>query len=185
MLYEPRIPASSPRPRIAWERLSKDWIRPFTWALLLMLLVNTVFPRYRVEGHSMEPMLQETERLFTINIDLVPQLRRGQLVVARSPVGEVPVIKRLIGLPGETVEIRAGIVYINGIALDEPYIRERARYSGFWTLGADEYFVMGDNRNRSTDSVDYGPLPRSRVQGVALFSYWPLNAMMVFTPPEY
>jgi signal peptidase I len=185
VLYRPREPQPQQRPTIDWERIRRNWLRPFTWTLFLVLAINTVFPRYVVEGHSMEPNLHETARLFTINIDLVPSVQRGALVIARSPVGEVNVVKRLIGLPGESVEMVRGVVYVNGVRLDEPYVREASSTSGRWTLGADEYFVLGDNRAHSTDSGDYGPLPRERIEGLALFSYWPLNELSIFTPPGY
>lgn len=184
MIYKPRHPQSQ-RPTIDWQRLSLKWFRPFTWAILLMLVINLLFPRYAVEGHSMEPNLHETARLFTIDIGLVPRLQRGDLVIARSPIGEINVVKRLIGLPGETVEIMQGVVYVDGTRLDEPYVRNHARYSGVWHLGLDEYFVLGDNRSHSTDSHNYGPLPRARIEGVALFSYWPLSELRIFAPPGY
>lgn len=184
MLYKPRH-TQSRRFTIYWQRLSREWIRPFTWAILLILVINLLFPRYAVEGHSMEPNLHERVRLFSININLVPQLQRGELVIARSPVGEVNVVKRLIGLPGETIEITEGVVYVDGVLLIEPYVRNHAQYSGIWHLGADEYFVLGDNRASSTDSHDYGALPRVRIEGLALFSYWPLSELSFFAPPGY
>jgi signal peptidase I len=184
MLYEPRNPQSRPI-TIDWERMNRKCFQPFSWAILLMLLVNLFFPRYVVEGHSMEPNLHETARLLTIRIDLLPRLERGELVVARSPIGEINVIKRLIGLPGETVEIIRGVVYVDGVRLEEPYVHNHAHYSGVWRLRADEYFVLGDNRSDSTDSHDYGPLPRARIEGVALFRYWPLSESRIFAPPGY
>jgi signal peptidase I len=184
MLYEPRS-AQSRRPTIDWQRLSRKWFHPLTWAIGLMLVINLLFPRYVVEGHSMEPNLHERERLFTVDIELVPRLQRGGLVVAQSPIGEINVVKRLIGLPGERVEIIHGDVYIDGVRLDEPYVRNHAYYSGIWQLGPDDYFVLGDNRRHSTDSHDYGPLPRARIFGVALFSYWPLGELRIFAPPGY
>lgn len=78
-----------------------------------------------------------------------------------------------------------GVVYVNDQPLDETYVEERPRYAGEWALGADEYFVLGDNRNHSTDSHSYGALPASRIQGVVRLRFWPPSALQWFTPPRY
>ncbi len=83
-------------------------------------------------------------------------------------------IKRVIGLPGDTVEARDGAVYVNGAALDEPYLAAAPRYSGYWQVAPDSLFVLGDNRNNSDDSQNWGPLPVSEVIGKAVLVYWPL-----------
>jgi len=135
----------------------------------------------------MEPGLHERDRLFVSNLDVMTadQLTRGQVVVLSSPVDGTVVVKRIIGLPGETIEVREGTVYINGEALDEPYVNEAPRYSGTWTLGVDQYFVLGDNRNQSYDSADYGAVSRDHMQGVVKLRLWPLDALGGFSVPEY
>jgi signal peptidase I len=85
-------------------------------------------------------------------------------------------IKRLIGLPGETVEMRNGHVFINGTELNESYTKEECRSNcadRTWELGADEYFMMGDNRNNSRDSRVFGPVTKNRIIGEAIIRYWP------------
>jgi hypothetical protein len=82
-------------------------------------------------------------------------------------------IKRIIGLPGETVDIRGGLVYVNGQSLQEPYISAPPGYAGTWILNADEYFVLGDNRNSSSDSHSWGPLQEHYLIGRAVLVYWP------------
>lgn len=109
--------------------------------------------------------------------------QRGDIVVFNSPEADSDdpsLIKRVIGLPGELVEIRDREVYINGVKLDEPYIKEPCTYScrdRQWQLGDDEYFVMGDNRNVSNDSRKFGAIKHSAIIGEALFRYWPLHAI--------
>ncbi len=188
MLYQPgERPPSQPAPRINWRDLYNEWLKPFLITLVLIAIINLFFPRYEVLGHSMEPGLHERDRLFVSNLDVMTtdRLERGQVVVLSSPVDGTIVVKRIIGLPGETVEVRAGQVYVNGEALDEPYINEAPRYHGEWTLGAEEYFVLGDNRNHSYDSADYGAVSRDHIQGVVKLRLWPLDALGGFAAPDY
>ncbi len=122
---------------------------------------------YRVEQVSMQPTLHEGEILL---IEEVPaaQLRHGDIIVVLPPGRQnPPILKRLIGLPGETIAIRAGKVYINDKVLDEPYIYEPMSRGDFppITLKPDEYYVMGDNRNNSSDSRYYGPIPSASIFG--------------------
>jgi signal peptidase I len=101
--------------------------------------------------------------------------RRGDVVVVHPPPepGE-SFIKRVIGLPGETVQIAAGIVRVNGRALTEAYIAAPPNYSGAWSLGSEEYLVLGDNRINSSDSHVWGPVLRTAIAAKALLVYWPV-----------
>mgnify|MGYP000238683920 CR=1 FL=1 len=183
MLYEPQNP-STPRKPFLWREFADEWVKPMLKILFIVLLVNLFLPRYYVEGRSMEPNFHERDMLLTSAIDVMTDsLQRGAVVVLSSPVDGIMVLKRIIGMPGDTVEIRDGTVYINGVALDEPYINERPNYSGEWTLGADEYFVLGDNRNRSYDSADYGPVPRANIRGAVRLRYFPFTDVEVFPTP--
>jgi signal peptidase I len=97
-------------------------------------------------------------------------------------------IKRLMGLPGDTITVRRGSVWINGGKLTEPYIAEPPNYSGTWQLGPDQYFVMGDNRNDSDDSHTRGMVHRRALTGKVVLIYWPLNQVRLapnfaFAPP--
>jgi signal peptidase I len=111
---------------------------------------------------------------------MVTAPQRGEIIVFESPDQpgiDPPLIKRVIGLPGETVEIRDLQVHINGQPLDEPYINEPCSASRcpdkIWQLGPDQFFVMGDNRNHSRDSRSFGPIEHAHVIGEALVRYWP------------
>ena len=167
-------------------RVLNDWLKPMLIALGCVLVINLFFPRYAVLGHSMEPGLHENDRLFVSNVEVITNsISRGEIVVLFAPGDNEIVVKRVIGLPGETVDIYDGIVRINGAILYESYIRERARFRGHWEVGENEYFVLGDNRNASRDSSEYGPVSISRISGVVKFRFWPLNAARVFQTPEY
>lgn len=188
MLYQPgERPSFEPAPIINWRVVYHEWLKPFLITAVIIAVINLFFPRYEVLGHSMEPGLHERDRLFVSNLDVMTtdQLGRGQVVVLASPVDGTIVVKRIIGLPGETVEVRDGAVYVNGEALDEPYINEAPRYRGSWTLRGDQYFVLGDNRNHSYDSADYGAVTRAHIRGVVKLRLWPLDALGGFNAPQY
>lgn len=152
----------------------------FQTALLVIILytgLNLVIPRYVVEGHSMEPNFHDAERIVVSRLHYVfgdPQ--RGDVIVLDLD-GQTDLLKRIVALPGETVSMDEGQLYINGVALDEPYVAELCRtYScqdRKWVLGDDEYFVLGDNRNNSRDSHDFGPIHHSQIVGKVLIKYWP------------
>ncbi len=148
-------------------------------AALLFVAVNLVTARIRVEGNSMEPSLHDGE--FVV-VNRLAYLRhgpeRGDIIVFRFPLDpQRRFIKRVIGLPGDTVQVHNGSVYVNGIVLDEPYINAPPRYAGEWTIGEGELFVLGDNRNNSSDSQNWGNLPFSAVIGKAVLVYWPPSEM--------
>jgi signal peptidase I len=145
---------------------------------VLFLVINTVTGRSQVNGFSMEPTLHDGQYLIISKITYwIRPPERGDIIVLHPPnnLGE-DYIKRIVGLPGERVEIRDGKVWVDGVALDEPYVSGGPSYSGSWTLGEGEYLVLGDNRNNSSDSHSWGPLDEDSIVGKAWLSYW---------PPEY
>ncbi|MBI5666827.1 MAG: signal peptidase I [Chloroflexi bacterium] len=163
-----------------------EWVKTILVGVVLVVVINLFFPRYVVDGRSMEPQLHSWDLLFATSLDVMTnQLQRGDVVALISPRDGVRVVKRIIGLPGERVEVQDGQVYINGEALPENYINEPPRYTGMWQVGEDQYFVLGDNRNHSLDSHVYGPVDRDRIQGVVKFRYWPLNQISLMPVPEY
>lgn len=146
--------------------------------LLIFLAIRTLIQNFRIEGVSMEPNLHDGQYLI-IN-KLVYYLHppeRGDVVVFHYPRNpRRDFIKRIIGLPGEKVEVRGERIFINGEELEEPYTFHTGNYTwGPQRLGEDEYFVLGDNRNSSSDSHSWGPLPRDTLVGKAWISYWPPN----------
>jgi len=143
---------------------------------LIFWLVNSLVGRYRIDGNSMNPTLFNGEYLIINNFvyDL-DEPQRGDIIVFKHPRNELNLIKRVIGLPGDMVEINGGRVRVNGIALDEPYIQDAPNYDNSWVVPDDQYFVLGDNRNNSSDSHSWGFLPKDHLLGKALFVYWPPN----------
>jgi signal peptidase I len=111
--------------------------------------------------------------------------QRGDIIVFRFPRDPSrDFIKRVIAVPGDTVEIRQGRVYVNGQFVDETYISEVGNYSGAGRkMEPGEYFVLGDNRNNSSDSHVWGPVPRDNIIGKAWVSYWPLDDLGVLAKP--
>ncbi len=156
-------------------RFATDIVETFILAAFLFFVINALSARIRVDGSSMEPTLH-TGELVIIN-KLAYQFgkpQRGDVIVFHYPRNpEKEYIKRVIGLPGDHVEIRDGQVYINGARLQEPYIAASPTYPGSWTVSRDSLFVLGDNRNNSDDSHRWGFVPYDYVVGKAIFVYWP------------
>lgn len=170
-----------------------EFVRTLLLVLAIYTFVNLAIPRYAVAGESMQPIFDGSgqERVIVSRIDYIlgdPQ--RGDIVVIDNPDnGDVPYIKRIIGLPGERVHMENGLVFINDSALDEPYVAELCSRSNCtdrdWVLGADQYFVLGDNRNASRDSVAFGPIERSTIIGRAWIRYWPPEGWGIFEHFDY
>jgi len=148
-------------------------------AIVIAVLINLFLAQAtRVYGSSMEPNLHTDQRLVVEKVSYrLHGPRRGDVVVLRLPErGPELLIKRIIGLPGETIEVRDGIVYINEQPLEEPYmVRSANGYYGPTIVPEGNVFVMGDNRGASNDSRVFGPVPLERVVGRAWVSYWPLE----------
>ncbi|MEJ2564101.1 MAG: signal peptidase I [Anaerolineales bacterium] len=148
-------------------------------ALLLFLAVNLITARIRVEGISMEPSLHDGQ--FVVVNRLAYRWQepiRGDIIVFYFPQNPSRrFIKRVIGLPGDTIDVQSGHVYVNDVLLEEPYIAAPANFSGEWLVGRNEVFVLGDNRNNSSDSPDWGGLPINEIIGKAIFVYWPLDTV--------
>lgn len=158
---------------LAWLR---DLAETMALALIIFLLVNALTGRYEVQSISMEPTLHEGQFLIVSKMAYWLHLpKRGDVVVLDPPNGQgpIPYIKRIVGLPNEHVQVRDGRVWINGIALNEPYISGPPMYREDITLEGDEYLVLGDNRNNSSDSHIWGTLPRENIIGKTVFRYWP------------
>jgi signal peptidase I len=159
----------------------------------IYVLVNLALPRYLVEGRSMQPIFNGMgeERVIVNRLEyLISDPQRGDIIVLENPADHaVFYIKRILGLPGEIVTMEEGKVYIDGDPIDEPYIMELCSSSRCndktWTLGDDQYFVLGDNRNNSHDSTAFGPIERSLIVGRAWLHYWPPEEWKIFDHYAY
>jgi len=159
----------------------RGWTRDLLLAVgLAMVIIIFLYQPVKVEGTSMAPLLTDQERIF-INkfVYRFEPIERGDVVVFWYPLDRSKsFIKRVVGLPGETVEIRQGRVYVNGKRLSEPYVPPQ--FTDVSTFGPvrvppDEYFVMGDHRASSNDSRVFGPVPNRYIYGKAVFAYWPME----------
>ena len=188
--------------------LIRELIETVILALIIFLALQFSVQNFRVEGSSMRPTIVEGQYLLVnklVYFNLNPRDVRSVLAFSSSAKAErvypfhAPerqdviifhfprdpsrdFVKRVIGLPGDTIEIDDGEVFINGTKLDEPYITKRD--SGdmkLLTVGEDAYFVMGDNRRASNDSRDWGTVPTSNIVGRAWVSYWPLDRLRTLT----
>ena len=178
----PVPPEHGPSAVVAIRSLLLEVLTTVLPALVLVLLINVFLGEARrVEMQSMEPNLYENQRLIVekVSYHLHPP-QRGDIVVLRLPQhdSEPPLIKRIIGLPGETVEIRGGQVYIDGRLLEEHYLTQRAESDmPPRQVPPDEVFVLGDNRPVSNDSRYFGFVPYADIIGRACFRYWPLSEL--------
>jgi signal peptidase I len=173
---EVQIPAEAqPQQTDNWKRFLLDILETVILAVVLYFGINAISARVRVDGLSMNPTLQHGEYVLVSRLAYktgVPE--RGDIIVFSFPMDQKQdLIKRVIGLPGETIEIRSGEVLVNGAKLDEPYIAQSPVYNGVWAVGEGQLFVLGDNRNDSKDSHQWGLLPIENVIGKALLIYWP------------
>jgi signal peptidase I len=167
---------SSVRRWVKWLRESLETILP---AILIAILINLLLAQpTRVHGLSMEPSLHTDQRLVVEKISYrMHGPRRGDIVVFNMPQQSTELlIKRVVGLPGETVEIHSGMVYINGTPLSEPYLDQETRGRfGPMVVPPLHVFVLGDNRSFSNDSRAFGAVPIENILGRAWFSYWPFS----------
>ena len=188
---------------VLWEILQTIFL-----TLLIFMAVRAVVQNFKVEGSSMEPTLHSGQYLL-INKIVYARLpeplaawfqrdgagndylfggpQRGDIIVFRAPTQpDKDFIKRVIGVPGDTVEIRGGQVYINDQPIEEPYIRDRAPYVvPRLVVPPNHYFVLGDNRPNSSDSHVWGLVPAENIVGRAWVSYWPPNLWGVVPSAAY
>ena len=186
------VPTQSPQgaPESQRQRDLRGWTRDLAVALgFALVIIIFLYQPVKVEGTSMAPLLSDQERIF-INkfVYHFEPIERGDVVVFWYPLDRSKsFIKRVIGLPGDTIEIRDGRLYLNGQEMSEPYVPsnylDESSYAAR-TLGPDEYFVMGDHRDSSNDSRMFGPVPRQYIYGKAVFAYWPTDHFGSLTSPS-
>ncbi len=177
----PEPEAAVPRPRWARLRAALELLHDLSVAVLFcFFLITYVGQAFRVQGASMQPLLEDDERILVNKFAYrLGPIRRGDVVVfwyPRDPA--VSFIKRVVGLPGDVVELRRGLVHVNGRPLDEPWVA--AEFRGHDSVGPVEverghYFVLGDHRTSSNDSRAWGDVPERYIYGKAVFRFWPLG----------
>ncbi len=174
-------PQALARPRLHRPGFLREVIETLILIVVIYALVNLATVRFFIDGPSMQPNFHAGEFLIVSRVSyLLGAPERGDVVVFNAPGNsddDPPLIKRLIGMPGDTVEMRDRQVYVNGAQISEPYVLQEECASlcrdDVWQLGADEYFFMGDNRNNSRDSRRFGPVRRDQIVGEAFIRYWP------------
>ena len=186
------------------DRVFRELLEAVALAVIIFLLIHSSVRNFKVEGSSMDPTLESGQHLivnkivyFQLDMDRLSRIipfwqsgtadvryaiqppERGDVIVFHFPRDtSKDFVKRVIGLPGELVEIRHGEVYIDGLLLQEPYLShiDTSRVSPT-LLDDKEYFVLGDNRRTSNDSRVWGPVPESHVLGKVWLVYWPFSDM--------
>jgi signal peptidase I len=164
---------------VDWKRVILDILETLVLAAVLFFGINAISVRVRVDGTSMIPTLKNGEYILVNKLAYrTGEPQRGDIVVFIFPMNpQEDLIKRVIGLPGEMVSVHNGVVSINGVVIEEPYIAAAPLYDGEWVVPDDQLFVLGDNRNASKDSHQWRFLPMENVIGKAVLIYWP--------PPEW
>lgn len=182
--------------------IAREFLEAIVLAMVVFLVIQTSIQNFKVEGSSMQPTLEGGQyllvnKLVYLRMDqdrlsrMIPfwsvtsgeqsfavhPPRRGEVIVfhfPRDPSRDF--VKRVIGVPGDTVEIRNGVVMVNGQVMDEPYLTSRDNSSlSRVTIGEGEYFVLGDNRRGSNDSRNWGTVPEANILGKVWIIYWPLS----------
>jgi signal peptidase I len=171
----PQIPA--PAEPTGWRSWSRDILASVAISLFIILFL---YQPVRVEGTSMLPRLQDQDRLFINKFAYrFESIHRGDVVVFLYPGDHTKsYIKRVIALPGDAVRIDHGAVYVNDRPIREPYVPNRyrdERSEPERIIPAGDFWVMGDHRSISSDSRDFGPVPRALIYGKAAFVYWPMD----------
>lgn len=163
-------------------------------ASIFLVIYIFILRPFQVSGESMYPTFKDKEYILTnlIGLRFGPP-HRGDVIVFKAPTdNEKDFIKRVIGEPGDTISVKDGFVYVNGELFDESaYLASDVRTYGGSSLKDGEsvvvpegnYFVMGDNRSYSSDSREWGLLPKNDIIGISFFVYWPVNTMRVVSNP--
>ena len=171
-----------------WSRL--DFLLWFLTVVCVALCIRAVvFEPVRVKGRSMEKTLLEKDYMLVEKLTyLTGHMNRGDIIICYFPQNnEYSCVKRIIGLPGETVTIKKGIVYIDGIQINEPYLTNEVNgvHDGEWVVEKDTVFVLGDNRRVSRDSSSVGCIPMARVIGRVRCTLFPFGRARTFPHVDY
>jgi signal peptidase I len=165
-----------PENRQPTEVIVREIIETLLLTFFIFWLINSFVGRYRIDGSSMNPTLADGQYLLINNLSYyLDEPQRGDIIVFHHPNSDLNLIKRVIGLPGDTITIQNRQVSVNGKVLNEPYIQSPPTYSGEWVVPLGQYFVLGDNRNSSSDSHTWSFLPQENIVGKADVIYYPFS----------
>ena len=187
-------------------RVARDIFEALVLAVVVFLLLQATVRNFKVDGSSMDPTLEHGQfllvnRLVYLRIDIerlskivpfwqsndrsshyaIRPPKRGEIIVFEFPRdASKDFVKRIVGLPGEEIEIRNGTVIVDGAVLEEPYLtaKDKSNKSAY-RLKEGEYYVLGDNRSRSNDSRSWGPVPEANLRGKVWMVYWPLPGIRI------
>jgi len=191
-------------------RVGREIIEAVVLAAVVFMLLQVTVRNFRVDGSSMDPTLEDGQYLLVnrlvylqVEMDRLAKIvpfwnasegssrhaihapNRGEVIVFEFPDSNPSnprkdFVKRVIGLPGETIRMHSGTVFVNEVELDEPYLAEKDRSNvAEITLGEGEYFVLGDNRAHSNDSRSWGAVPEANIRGKVWMVYWPAPEIQV------
>jgi len=183
-LDEPQYEFPEKRPGKLRSFLKEVW-QTVLLSLLIFAAINFATVRIRVQSISMQPTLYERDFVLVNKLAYqLGELERRDVVVFQPPIEaeKEPYIKRVIGLPGDLVRVADGIVYINDLPLQEAYEAAPPDYHGVWKVPQDKVFVLGDNRNNSSDSHLWGMVPVDNIIGKAVVVYWPFAHWKMLDP---
>jgi signal peptidase I len=182
-------------------RVGRDIIEALVLAVVVFMLLQTTVRNFKVDGSSMDPTLEHGQYLLVnrllyqrIDLDRLSKIvpfwqardqssryairapKRGEIIVFQFPRDpSKDFVKRVVGLPGEVIEMKDGRVIVDGVVLEEPYLTAKDRSDKDQVkLGEDEYYVLGDNRTHSNDSRSWGPVPEANLRGKVWMVYWPV-----------
>jgi signal peptidase I len=165
-------------------RLVREVIETIVLTLLMFLVINLAVQNFDVDGHSMEPNLHDQERLMVDKWTYLfhPPARGDVVVFVAPPQPSLDYVKRIIGLPGDVITIHNTTVIVDGVTLNDTFVSSANQGNPFaekrienMVVPPNDYFVLGDNRGNSSDSRDWGFLPRKNIIGRAALVYWPLG----------
>jgi len=184
-IQEQALPAE-PEKKSGFRRALVEILQTLLLAVLLYFAIDAVFARVRVVNISMQPTFVEGDVLLVNKLAYkLGKFHTGDVVIFHNPSDlEEDYIKRLIGKPGDIVRVEGGVVFVNNIPLAEDYIADPPYYSGEWLVPQGSVFVLGDNRNQSSDSHSWGYVPLEDLVGKALVVYWPLDAVKIIKLSE-
>jgi signal peptidase I len=165
------------------QHFGRDILETVVLTLLLVIVIRFTVQHYYVSGPSMEPSLHNHEYILVDKVSyLLHAPERGDVIVFHYPLDtSVDYVKRIIAIPGDTISVVSQTVTVDGVTLSEPYINKDDPFNPYpaiknRVMASNEYFVMGDNRGNSSDSRDWGTVPRQDIVGRAMLVFWPFGA---------